>query len=137
MGLETKCNDAVSLLFSLKVVGWDLKPTAAMHYRCYFFGKTLITCTVTRTLLRYLGIHRFFVASWFGRADLQQGVIIVAASQKLKHFVPLSFAIMTYGTAAMLLVIVWKSHIGILSIITVLRQCRITFSRLNFQMESQ
>ncbi|KAJ0091760.1 hypothetical protein Patl1_13590 [Pistacia atlantica] len=42
-------------------------------------------------------------------------------SQKLKHIVRLPFAITAYGTAAMLLVMVWKPHISILSISTVLR----------------
>ncbi|KAK3213402.1 hypothetical protein Dsin_018108 [Dipteronia sinensis] len=42
-------------------------------------------------------------------------------SQKLKHIVRLPFAITAYGTAAMLLVMVWKPQIGILSISTLLR----------------
>ncbi|KAL5768516.1 hypothetical protein ACOSP7_015061 [Xanthoceras sorbifolium] len=42
-------------------------------------------------------------------------------SQKLKHIVRLPFAITAYGTAGMLLVMVWKPHIGILSISTLLR----------------
>ncbi|XP_052290242.1 protein FIP1 isoform X4 [Citrus sinensis] len=42
-------------------------------------------------------------------------------SQKLKHIVRLPFAITAYGTAAMLLVIVWRPHISILSISTLLR----------------
>ncbi|CBI27808.3 hypothetical protein VitviT2T_016277 [Vitis vinifera] len=42
-------------------------------------------------------------------------------SQKLKHIVRLPFATTAYGTAAMLLVMVWKPHISILSISTILR----------------
>ncbi|XP_044470946.1 protein FIP1 isoform X1 [Mangifera indica] len=42
-------------------------------------------------------------------------------SQKLKHIVRLPFAITAYGTAAMLLVMVWRPHISILSISTLLR----------------
>uniref|UniRef100_A0A7N2MUZ0 FRIGIDA interacting protein 1 n=1 Tax=Quercus lobata TaxID=97700 RepID=A0A7N2MUZ0_QUELO len=42
-------------------------------------------------------------------------------SQKLKHIVRLPFAITAYGTAAMLLIMVWKPHIYILSISTILR----------------
>ncbi|RVW44015.1 hypothetical protein CK203_074972 [Vitis vinifera] len=41
-------------------------------------------------------------------------------SQKLKHIVRLPFATTAYGTAAMLLVMVWKPHISILSISTIL-----------------
>ncbi|XP_068662224.1 protein FIP1-like isoform X1 [Aristolochia californica] len=42
-------------------------------------------------------------------------------SQKLKHIIRLPFAIITYGTAAMLLVIVWQLHFKILSVSTLLR----------------
>ncbi|GAV72803.1 hypothetical protein CFOL_v3_16291 [Cephalotus follicularis] len=42
-------------------------------------------------------------------------------SQKLKHIVRLPFAITAYGTAGMLLVMVWKPHISILSISALLR----------------
>ncbi|CAM8893128.1 unnamed protein product [Rhodiola kirilowii] len=42
-------------------------------------------------------------------------------SQKLKHIVRLPFAVTAYGTAAMLLVMVWKPNIGILSNATLLR----------------
>ncbi|XP_030538416.1 protein FIP1-like [Rhodamnia argentea] len=42
-------------------------------------------------------------------------------SQKLKHIVRLPFAFTAYGTAAMLLVIVWDPYIGFLSIPVMLR----------------
>ncbi|KAG8376230.1 hypothetical protein BUALT_Bualt09G0041400 [Buddleja alternifolia] len=42
-------------------------------------------------------------------------------SQKLKHIIRLPFATIAYGTAAMLLVMAWKPHIGILSISMLLR----------------
>ncbi|KAM3239067.1 hypothetical protein P3L10_014100 [Capsicum annuum] len=42
-------------------------------------------------------------------------------SQKLKHIIRLPFATIAYGTAAMLLVMVWDPHISILSMPTLLR----------------
>ncbi|KAJ6862645.1 protein FIP1-like isoform X4 [Populus alba x Populus x berolinensis] len=42
-------------------------------------------------------------------------------SQKLKHIVRLPFAITAYGTATMLLVMVWKPYISFLSVSTLLR----------------
>ncbi|TXG61661.1 hypothetical protein EZV62_013024 [Acer yangbiense] len=61
----------------------------------------LINCPTAYVLLRCQGYYSF--------------------SQKLKHIVRLPFAITAYGTAAMLLVMVWKPQIGILSISTLLR----------------
>ncbi|XP_074582643.1 protein FIP1-like isoform X1 [Curcuma longa] len=42
-------------------------------------------------------------------------------SQRLKHIAQLPFATMTYGSAMMLLVLVWQPYIKILSVVTLLR----------------
>ncbi|KAJ8750646.1 hypothetical protein K2173_015827 [Erythroxylum novogranatense] len=82
-----------------------------------------LLCSCHVALLLVTGIFQQYFVSQVQKIRLQG---YYSFSQKLKHFVRLPFAITAYGTAAMLLVMVWKPHIGILSIVTLLRIIMLT-----------
>nr|GMC92622.1 TMEM192 family [Ipomoea batatas] len=66
----------------------------------------------------YAGIFQQYLVYQVKKIRLQGHYIF---SQKLKHIIRLPFATIAYGTAAMLLVMVWKPHISFLSTSTILR----------------
>ncbi|KAK9275676.1 hypothetical protein L1049_022943 [Liquidambar formosana] len=81
-----------------------------------YVPKLLCSCGVVFLLVT--GIFQQYLVYQVQKIRLQGYYMF---SQKLKHIVRLPFASTAYGTAAMLLVIVWKPTIGILSISAILR----------------
>ncbi|CAI9293146.1 unnamed protein product [Lactuca saligna] len=75
-------------------------------------------CTSTIILLVVTGIFQQYMVYQVKKIRLQGYYIF---SQKLKHIIRLPFATMSYGTCAMLLVMVWEPHISILPISMLLR----------------
>ncbi|KAI3495696.1 hypothetical protein L1887_38042 [Cichorium endivia] len=75
-------------------------------------------CTSTVVLLIVTGIFQQYMVYQVKKIRLQGYYIF---SQKLKHVIRLPFATISYGTCAMLLVIVWEPHINILPISMLLR----------------
>ncbi|KAL9441955.1 hypothetical protein AB3S75_020457 [Citrus x aurantiifolia] len=90
--------------------------TWIFHPIHYLIPPLLCSCDVI--LLALTGIFQQYFVYQVQKIRLQG---YYSFSQKLKHIVRLPFAITAYGTAAMLLVIVWRPHISILSISTLLR----------------
>ncbi|KAK4565137.1 hypothetical protein RGQ29_006984 [Quercus rubra] len=82
----------------------------------YLIAPLLCSCNVA--LLLVTGIFQQYLVYQVHKIRLQG---YYSFSQKLKHIVRLPFAITAYGTAAMLLITVWKPHINFLSISTILR----------------
>ncbi|GMN52993.1 hypothetical protein TIFTF001_022135 [Ficus carica] len=81
-----------------------------------YTSQLLCSCDVIFLVLA--GIFQQYFVSQVQKIRLQG---YYSFSQKLKHIVRLPFATMAYGTAAMLLVMVWRPRISILSISTILR----------------
>ncbi|KAJ9168046.1 hypothetical protein P3X46_019620 [Hevea brasiliensis] len=77
-----------------------------------------LLCSCDVALLIVTGIFQQYFVSQVQKIRLQG---YYSFSQKLKHVVRLPFAITAYGTAAMLLVMVWKPQISFLSIPALLR----------------
>ncbi|KAK6941288.1 TMEM192 family [Dillenia turbinata] len=77
-----------------------------------------LLCTFGAGLLIATGIFQQYLVYQVQKIRLQG---YYKFSQKLKNIVRLPFATIAYGTAAILLVMVWKPHIGILSISTLVR----------------
>ncbi|KAK9081623.1 hypothetical protein Syun_031406 [Stephania yunnanensis] len=77
-----------------------------------------LLCSCSAALLIITGIFQQYLVYEVQKVRLQGYYIF---SQKLKHIVRLPFATVAYGTALMLLVVIWHPHIGILSISTWLR----------------
>uniref|UniRef100_A0A7N0TSR7 Transmembrane protein 192 n=1 Tax=Kalanchoe fedtschenkoi TaxID=63787 RepID=A0A7N0TSR7_KALFE len=77
-----------------------------------------ILCSCNALLLLLTGIFQQYLVHQVKQIRLQG---YYSFSQKLKHIVHLPFTATAYGTAAMLLVMVWKPNIGFLSIETLLR----------------
>jgi hypothetical protein len=77
-----------------------------------------LLCSCGVILLIVTGIFQQYLVYQVQKIRLQGYYVF---SQKLKHIVRLPFAATAYGTAAMLLVVVWKPHISILSITVLLR----------------
>ncbi|KMZ60465.1 hypothetical protein ZOSMA_59G00250 [Zostera marina] len=75
-------------------------------------------CSCNVFLLILTGIFQQYWAHQVMKVRLQGYYIF---SQKLKHIVRIPFLTISYGTALMLLAMVWQPHIGILSIATMLR----------------
>lgn len=82
-----------------------------------------ILCSCDVVLLLFTGIFQQYLVYQVKKVRLQGYYVF---SQKLKHIVRLPFAITAYGTAAILLVMVWKPHFGILSISALLRIIMLT-----------
>ncbi|XP_060674785.1 protein FIP1 [Ziziphus jujuba] len=81
-----------------------------------FIPQLLCSCNVI--LLVVTGIFQQYLVSQVQKIRLQG---YYSFSQKLKHIVRLPFSTIAYGTAAMLLVMVWKPHVSFLSITAILR----------------
>ncbi|KAJ6957533.1 hypothetical protein NC653_039482 [Populus alba x Populus x berolinensis] len=77
-----------------------------------------LLCSCDVVLLILTGIFQQYFVSQVQKIRLQG---YYSFSQKLKHIVRLPFAITAYGTATMLLVMVWKPYISFLSVSTLLR----------------
>ncbi|CAN4094538.1 unnamed protein product [Withania somnifera] len=77
-----------------------------------------LLCSCNVALLVVTGIFQQYLVYQVKKIRLQGYYIF---SQKLKHIIRLPFATIAYGTAAMLLVMVWDPHISILSKPTILR----------------
>lgn len=78
----------------------------------------LILCSCDVILLVVTGVFQQYLVYQVQKIRLQG---YYGFSQKLKHLIRLPFASISYGTAAMLLIMAWKSHITILSISLLLR----------------
>ncbi|XP_010520543.1 PREDICTED: uncharacterized protein LOC104799620 [Tarenaya hassleriana] len=77
-----------------------------------------LLCSSNVALLMLTGIFQKYFVSQVQKIRLQG---YYSFSQKLKHVVRLPFAIMAYGNACMLLVMVWKPSISLIPILTVQR----------------
>ncbi|XP_021901972.1 uncharacterized protein LOC110817649 [Carica papaya] len=77
-----------------------------------------LLCSCNVALLLVTGIFQQYLVYQVHKIRLQG---YYSFSQKLKHIVRLPFAITAYGTAAMVLVVVWNPHINFLPISTLLR----------------
>ncbi|XP_073220844.1 protein FIP1 isoform X4 [Cicer arietinum] len=77
-----------------------------------------VLCSCDVLLLLLTGIFQQYLVYQVQKIRLQG---YYSFSQKLKFIVRIPFAITAYGTAAMLLVIVWKPYTGFLSISAILR----------------
>ncbi|PHT49683.1 hypothetical protein CQW23_09430 [Capsicum baccatum] len=82
-----------------------------------------LLCSCNVSLLVVTGIFQQYLVYQVKKIRLQGYYIF---SQKLKHIIRLPFATIAYGTAAMLLVMVWDPHISILSMPTLLRIIMLT-----------
>uniref|UniRef100_A0A2P2KHD0 Protein FIP1 n=3 Tax=Rhizophora mucronata TaxID=61149 RepID=A0A2P2KHD0_RHIMU len=82
-----------------------------------------LLCSCHVLLLMLTGIFQQYFVSQVQKIRLQG---YYSFSQKLKHIVRLPFAITAYGTAAMLLVMVWRHKIEILSVSALLRIIMLT-----------
>ncbi|XP_071721459.1 protein FIP1-like [Rutidosis leptorrhynchoides] len=89
---------------------WVLKPEK------YLTLQILCTCDVV--LLIITGVFQQYMVYQVQKIRLQGYYIF---SQKLKHIVRLPFACTSYGTGAMLLIMVWEPNIRILPIPMILR----------------
>ncbi|ONK66117.1 uncharacterized protein A4U43_C06F4320 [Asparagus officinalis] len=77
-----------------------------------------LLCSCNVILLMITGIFQQYWVYQVRKVRLQGYYIF---SQKLKHISRLPFAAVAYGTALMLLVVVWQPHLHILSLSTLLR----------------
>ncbi|RWR75194.1 hypothetical protein CKAN_00356600 [Cinnamomum micranthum f. kanehirae] len=77
-----------------------------------------LLCSCNVVLMIITGIFQQYLVYQVRKVRLQGYYMF---SQKLKHIVRLPFATTAYGTAAMLLVMVWQPHIKVLSVSTLLR----------------
>ncbi|KAL8128540.1 hypothetical protein V2J09_017695, partial [Rumex salicifolius] len=77
-----------------------------------------LLCSCNVVLLLITGIFQQYLVYQVQKIRLQGYYIF---SQKLKHIVRLPFATVAYGTAAVLLLMVWKPNISFLSLTAILR----------------
>ncbi|XP_068344567.1 protein FIP1-like [Pyrus communis] len=77
-----------------------------------------LLCSCNVLLLVVTGIFQQYLVSQVQKIRLQG---YYSFSQKLKHIVRLPFAVTSYGTAALLLVMVWRPHISFLTLPAILR----------------
>ncbi|CAN6541259.1 unnamed protein product [Malus baccata var. baccata] len=77
-----------------------------------------LLCSCNVLLLIVTGIFQQYLVYQVQKIRLQG---YYSFSQKLKHIVRLPFAATSYGTAALLLVMVWKPHISFLTLPAILR----------------
>ncbi|KAI4344607.1 hypothetical protein L6164_011813 [Bauhinia variegata] len=82
-----------------------------------------ILCSCDVLLLLITGIFQQYLVYQVQKIRLQG---YYSFSQKLKFIVRIPFAITAYGTAAMLLIMVWRPHISFLSIPVILRIIMVT-----------
>ncbi|KAL5572342.1 hypothetical protein UlMin_021939 [Ulmus minor] len=108
-----------SVVYFIILIGYAALAVGApwiFHHIQRYMSPLLCSCDVI--LLIVAGIFQQYLVHQVQKIRLQG---YYSFSQKLKHFVRLPFATIAYGTAAMLLVMVWRPHISILSMSTILR----------------
>uniref|UniRef100_A0A1D1YB79 Transmembrane protein 192 n=1 Tax=Anthurium amnicola TaxID=1678845 RepID=A0A1D1YB79_9ARAE len=108
-----------SVLYCLLLAGYAVVAAAAPWI--FFFAPRLISpllCSCNIALLMITGIFQQYWSYQVKKVRLQGYYIF---SQKLKHIVHLPFATVSYGTALMLLAIIWEPYIHILSVSILLR----------------
>ncbi|XP_010261861.1 PREDICTED: uncharacterized protein LOC104600551 isoform X1 [Nelumbo nucifera] len=77
-----------------------------------------LLCSCNAALLIVTGIFQQYLVYQVQKVRLQGYYVF---SQKLKHIIRLPFSTVAYGTAAMLLVMVWQPHINVLTLSALLR----------------
>ncbi|KFK26285.1 hypothetical protein AALP_AA8G228000 [Arabis alpina] len=77
-----------------------------------------LLCSCNVALLMLTGMFQQYFVNQVQKIRLQG---YYSFSQKLKHVVRLPFAIMAYGTASMLLFVVWRPYVSVLPILSVQR----------------
>ncbi|TYG87569.1 hypothetical protein ES288_A13G225500v1 [Gossypium darwinii] len=87
-------------------------------FYCFILAILPLLCSCDVVLLIVTGIFQQYHVYQVQKIRLQG---YYSFSQKLKHIVRLPFAITAYGTAGMILVMVWEPYIRILSTSTILR----------------
>ncbi|XP_028112823.1 protein FIP1 [Camellia sinensis] len=110
---------AGSILYCVLLAGYAILAAGSpwiFHPIKAIVSQLLCSCDVV--LLIVTGIFQQYLVYQVQKIRLQGYYVF---SQKLKHVVRLPFATTAYGTAAMLLVMVWRPHISILSITVLLR----------------
>ncbi|PIN23099.1 hypothetical protein CDL12_04190 [Handroanthus impetiginosus] len=108
-----------SVLYCLLLAGYAILAVGATWIlRSYQELIVLLLCSCDVILLVTTGIFQQYLVYQVKKIRLQG---YYGFSQKLKQIIRLPFATITYGTAAMLLVMAWKPHISILSISMLLR----------------
>lgn len=108
-----------SILYCVLLAGYAILAAGSpwiFHPIKAIVSQLLCSCDVV--LLIVTGIFQQYLVYQVQKIRLQGYYVF---SQKLKHVVRLPFATTAYGTAAMLLVMVWRPHISILSITVLLR----------------
>ncbi|KAM1173999.1 hypothetical protein EV2_027367 [Malus domestica] len=78
-----------------------------------------LLCSCNVLLLVVTGIFQQYLVSQVQKIRLQG---YYSFSQKLKHIVRVPFAVTSYGTAALLLVMVWRPNISFLTLPAILRE---------------
>ncbi|WCJ42805.1 FRIGIDA interacting protein 1 [Euphorbia peplus] len=106
-----------AVLYCLLLVGYSVLGAAAPLVFPHRYVPSLL-CSCDVALLVVTGVFQQYFVTQVQKIRLQG---YYSFSQKLKHIVRLPFAITAYGTAAMLLIIVWNPHISFLSISALLR----------------
>ncbi|KAJ4841880.1 cleavage polyadenylation factor subunit fip1 [Turnera subulata] len=109
------------------MLSWPLRPRFYSVPRRAWFPRYSAVATSFSLYSQYIStfsgmFQQYFVAQ-VQKIRLQG---YYSFSQKLKHIVRLPFAITAYGTAAMLLLMVWKPHISFLSTSSLLRIIMLT-----------
>ncbi|XP_022147717.1 uncharacterized protein LOC111016583 [Momordica charantia] len=108
-----------SIIYCFVLVGYAALAIGApwiFHPIKHWVEPLLCSCDVV--LLMLTGIFQQYLVYQVQKIRLQG---YYSFSQKLKHIVRLPFAVTAYGTAALLLVIVWEPQISALSIPIILR----------------
>lgn len=108
-----------SIFYCILLAGYAIFAAGAT----WFFHPQLelispLLCSSDVILLVITGIFQQYLVYQVQKIRLQGYYVF---SQKLKHIVRLPFAVIAYGTAAMLLIHVWEIYIRFLSISTILR----------------
>lgn len=110
---------AGSILYCILLSGYAILGVGApwvFESEKYLTLQILCTCDVA--LLIITGIFQQYMVYQVQKIRLQGYYIF---SQKLKHVVRMPFAIISYGTCAMLLIMVWEPYMRILSVPILLR----------------
>ncbi|XP_052623079.1 protein FIP1 isoform X1 [Lactuca sativa] len=117
---DRKCTSiAGSILYCILLASYAILGVGApwvFQSEKYLTLQILCTCDVT--LLIITGIFQQYMVYQVQKIRLQGYYIF---SQKLKHVVRMPFASFSYGTCAMLLIMVWEPYLRILSIPLMLR----------------
>lgn len=108
-----------SILYCILLAGYTVLAAAAPWI--FFLTPKLISailCSCNVILLVITGIFQQYLVYQVRKVRLQGYYMF---SEKLKHIARLPFATIAYGTALMLLILVWQPHLHILSELALLR----------------